>query len=57
MDKPNDKPREAITMEHCIPGDWYVSNRRMHTYKGMADANGRVVMHRLPDGDEKETTK
>ncbi|SDW15449.1 hypothetical protein SAMN05444336_101263 [Albimonas donghaensis] len=48
---PTETP-ETITMTHCKPGDWYVCNRRMFTYKGQADASGRVVMHRLPDGDD-----
>ncbi len=48
----SDKQCDTITMENCIPGDWYVSNRRMNTYKGQADDSGKVVMHRLPDGDD-----
>ena len=43
---------ETITMSYCVPGDWYTSNRGMHTYKGRADANGNVVLHRMPDGDD-----
>ena len=44
--------RETITMQNCIPGNWYVSNRGMRTYKGQADASGKVVLQRLPDGDD-----
>lgn len=47
-----DKVPDKITMSSCKPGDWYVSNRGMHTYKGQADADGNVVMHRLPDCDD-----